>query len=130
MIETLKNRYKDLKNIIERSTYSLLSAYPWSRVMIAETHTIDDNRQLWCWSEESFSGQVNTSFPVTLKFIDRTRGNYIRISGKAFVENNGVSIASEQEQKEGRSSLLRIEMQQVVWYFKKTGKIKFYRCQS
>ncbi len=130
MIETLRNRYKDLKNIIERSTYSLLSAYPWSRVMIAETHTIDDNRQLWCWSEESFGGQAPTSFPVTLKFIDRNKGNYIRISGQAFVEDQESALASTAEEKGGRSSLLRIEMQQVVWYFKKTGKIKFYRCQS
>ncbi len=123
MLEQLRNRYKDLKSVIERSNFSLLNAYPSSKVMLAETHSVDDNRNIWCRSEESLSGMVNQHFPVTLKFIDRAKGNYIRISGTAFVEGERY-----REEDDNGQSLLRIEMQQVVWYFKRTGKIRFFSC--
>lgn len=127
MLENLKNRYKDLKSVIEGSHFSLLNAYPSNKAMIAETHSVDENRNIWCRSEESFSEWVSRCFPVTLKFIDRVKGNYIRISGTAFVE--APAAADDQYQKDcTQQSILRIEMQQVVWYYKKTGKIRYFSC--
>ncbi|WP_336516012.1 hypothetical protein [Pollutibacter soli] len=125
---TLRN--KVLKEIMEQSKYALfevcMQETPRIEPVVVTADRAEGEKSIWCSCEELPLPSADVSnLPVVLKFINREKGNFIKIQGKATV--NGITSASADDTQESSpSSVIQVEIHQVAWFDKNSGEVEFF----
>jgi hypothetical protein len=101
--------------------------------MIVEFCAVDNHHQIWC-NVESTNIDTKTDRSGVLKLINKTRGRFVRILGKASMlpgscsctnVGDGNFIVSREPESSGKR-VLKIEIMHMVNYVKRTGNIEVY----
>ncbi|MEP7257091.1 MAG: hypothetical protein ABI687_01860 [Flavitalea sp.] len=112
------NRYGMMK-------ISVKSIFPFPNILI-ESVNVDDNGYLWCTSQENIPALLfsNYAFRVSVKFVDKKDGFFIKLAGNATVvefseimnENAGQNITVHTHHNK---TLLKIQILEAELYKKK-----------
>lgn len=126
---TLRN--KVLRLIIEQSKYALFEVYhqenPRIEPVVVIAYRAEGEKSIWCSCEESILPFADlTNLPVVLKFINREKGNFITIQGKATVNKSDKPVSSNRITPNSQGSLIQVEVHQVAWFDKKSGEVEFF----
>ena len=101
--------------------------------VIVEFCVLDNKRQIWCNVEGDAAVAKAERFGV-LKLINKARGRFVRILGKATLlpghcsceGNEGGNFIFSHEPESSKKRVLKIEIMHMVNYVKRTGNIEVY----
>lgn len=104
---------------------------------LVETVFIDANQYLWCCCAEDLPVDAN-KFPVSLKYVDKVKGIYMKVNGIANrvkpsrqKGSGAVPDPLPDEMTQGKLTLLKVKMTETVYYKKQQdGQINFYAVAS
>ncbi len=126
----MKNCFIDqrlLKRVISESHYALMYACNKTEgrlglpVIVKADETIEP-RSLFCTTDDTnVLCDIEGQFPVILRFINKKNGNFIRMQGVATVIVNTL-----QAKRKCESTSISLEILQIAWVYKKTGKVEFF----
>ena len=126
----MKNCFIDqwlLKKVIAESPYALLyiqheEGGPLGIPIIVKADPGAGARFLTCTSDELKNTQIKEGrFPVVLRFINRRKGNFIRLQGIATFGTDNNRLNPEKPH-----ALINLEVVQIAWVYKRTGKVDFF----
>jgi hypothetical protein len=139
----LPNNLKFVKRFIEQTFFGALKVHKPGSVgdrFLVQTVFMDANQHLWCFCADELpvAPVENTKFPVTVKYIDKLKGIYMKVSGQAHLVKPAMEPYSEvaldhavDELTDKRPlTLLKIKVTETVYYKKQHGKIDFYAVAS
>jgi hypothetical protein len=139
----LPNNLKFVKRFIEQTFFGALKVHNLKSSVdrfLVETVFVDANQHLWCFCADELPVEPveNTKFPVTVKYIDKIKGIYMKVSGQAHLVKPGMEPDSEvaldhavDELTSNRKlTLLKIKITETVYYKKQDGQIDFYAVAS
>jgi hypothetical protein len=120
----MKNCFIDswlLTKIIRESPYALL--YPRNNEedklglpIVVKANESVSPRFLNCVAEDAtLLKTLNGHFPVVLRFINKKRGNFIRIEALARITESN-----------GEAACMSVEISHIAWVYTKTGLVEFY----
>ena len=126
----MKNCFIDhwlLKKVIAESPYALLYIQhdkegPLGLPTIVKADLGTGSRFLTCTSDDLRNTERKEGrFPVVLRFINRRKGNFIRLQGLATfgIDNKKLNLAEPHV-------LINLEVVQIAWVYKRTGKVDFF----
>lgn len=135
----LPDNLKFVKRFIERTFFGALRVHDNDKQdrFLVETVFVDANQYLWCCCPDELPVEAN-KFPVSLKYVDKVKGIYMKVTGIANrVEPDlkpGSAVALDHAIDEmtgnGKLTLLRVKMTETVYYKKHNGQINFYAVAS
>jgi hypothetical protein len=136
----LPNNLKFVKRFIERTFFGSLKVHNidnWQNRFLIETVFIDANQYLWCCCADELPVEAD-KFPVSLKYIDKEKGIYMKVTGTANRVTPdlkpGTEVALDHAVDEltgnGNLTLLRVKMTETVYYKKQNGQINFFAVAS
>lgn len=130
----LPENLKFVKRFIERTFFGALKVHDETiqdRFLI-ETVFVDANQYLWCCCAEDLPVNAN-KFPVSLKYVDKVKGIYMKVNGIANRVKPRLEPGSEaaldhavDELTNRKVTLLKVKMTETVYYKKQNGQINFY----
>jgi hypothetical protein len=135
----LPENLKFAKRFIEKTFFGALKlndAEVQDRFLV-ETVFVDANQCLWCCcADELPVGE--SKFPVSLKYVDKVKGIYMKVTGIAnrvspsLVPGSEAALdhAVDELTGNGKLTLLRVKMTETVYYKKQNGQINFYAVAS
>lgn len=126
---TLHN--KVLRLIMEQSRYALFEVCqqeaPRIEPVVVMAHRAEGEKSIWCSCEELPLTSADLSdLPVVLKFINRKKGNFIKIHGKATLNDRVKLMSAENASGNAPGSVIQVEIHQVAWFDKKSGEVEFF----
>lgn len=136
----LPDNLRFVKRFIEKTFFGALKLEDDGAIQdrfLIETVFIDANQYLWCCCAEDLPVDAN-KFPVSLKYVDKVKGIYMKVNGIA----NRVKTSRQQEREavpdplvdemtQGKLTLLKVKMTETVYYKKQQdGQINFYAVAS
>jgi hypothetical protein len=136
----LPNNLKFVKRFIEQTFFGALKVHDTDTAVdrfLVETVFVDANQYLWCCCADELP--VNTDkFPVSLKYIDKEKGIYMKITGTAhaikkdLMPGSDVALdhAVDELMDDRKLTLLKVKMTETVYYKKQNGQINFYAVAS
>jgi len=115
-----------IRNVIGHTNYAILNivsdVYPGAKSILVEPYYLNAENKLICFTEELFPESMHQKdFHVTIKCINRKKGNFIRMTGEAKIDHQTTTNNSVVK------SVLVIKLLQMAWYYKHTGKVEFYQ---
>ena len=121
----LHKEFSTLKKVIDETNYAILNIisndFPASQSILVEPYYLDAENTLICFTDEQLPVALHQQeFQVTIKCINRKKGNYIRMTGLASFQNKSVKNAV-------LKSVLVTRILQMAWYYKQSGKVEFYQ---
>lgn len=136
----LPENLKFVKRFIERTFFGFLKVHDADGVrdqFLVETVFIDANQYLWCCCTDDLPVEAD-KFPVSLQYIDKVKGIYMKVTGTAnrvkpqLKPGSEVALdhAVDELTGDGKLTLLRIKMTETVFYKKQNGQINFYAVAS
>jgi hypothetical protein len=139
----LPNNLKFVKRFIERTFFGALRVHNMESAgdrFLVETVFLDANHHLWCFCADQLPVEPveNTKFPVTVKYIDKLKGIYMKVSGLAHLVKPDMEPCSEvaldhavdELTGQRKLTLLKIKITETVYYKKQDGQIDFYAVAS
>lgn len=137
----LPENLKFAKRFIEKTFFGALKVHDTEEVQdrfLVETVFVDANQYLWCCCADELPVD-QPKFPVSLKFVDKVKGVYMKVTGIANKVNPQLEPGSAVELDHaidemtgnGKLTLLRVKMTETVYYKKQNnGQINFYAVAS
>lgn len=135
----LPDNLKFVKRFIERTFFGALKVHDGDHMQdrfLVETVFVDANQYLWCCCADELPVTADR-FPVSLKYIDKVKGVYMKITGTASRVTPNALPGSEaaldhavDELTGERLTLLKVKMTETVYYKKNNGQINFYAVAS
>ena len=135
----LPENLKFAKRFIEKTFFGALKVHDsdTKESFLVETVFVDANQYLWCCCADELPVE-ESKFPVSLKYIDKVKGIYMKVTGVANRVNPQLEPGSEVELDHaieemtgnGKLTLLRVKMTETVYYKKQNGQINFYAVAS
>ena len=121
----LHEEFSTLKKVIGETNYAILnivsSHFPASQSIIVEPYYLNTENKLICFTDERLPVAMRyQEFQVVIKCINRKKGNFIRMTGMASVQNKSSKNAV-------LKSAIVIRILQMAWYYKHSGKVEFYQ---
>ncbi|PWU02865.1 MAG: hypothetical protein C5B52_04465 [Bacteroidetes bacterium] len=123
---------KVLHEFIEEMAFALLhlgsNSITDRKTLLVEAHVIDTQNAVWCYCDDIFPFPMQEAMlPASLIFLNKKRGNYICVYGKASlemheqepIECDGVHVTPKQ-------SLWKLSIDRVEWFFRSTEMMGFY----
>lgn len=139
----LPNNLKFVKRFIEKTFFGALQVHDVDTVQdrfLVETVFVDANQHLWCFCADELpvAPVENAKFPVTIKYIDKVKGIYMKVTGLAHLVKPGMEPDSEvglDHAVDGvtdnrKLTLLKVKITETVYYKKQDGQIEFYAVAS
>ena len=138
----LPDNLKFVKRFIEKTFFGALKIHTADSMkdrFLIETVFIDANQYIWCCCTDDLP--VNTNkFPVSLRYVDKEKGIYMKVSGTAhavkteLTPNSDVALdhaVDELMDDDRKLILLKVKMTETVYYKKQNnGQINFYAVAS
>jgi hypothetical protein len=129
----LPDNLQFVKRFIEKTFFGALKVHDVAIQdrFLVETVFIDANQYLWCCCAEELP--VETSkFPVSLKYIDKVKGIYMKVTGIAnrMIPGHETGAGGDALMLKPGLTLLRVKMTETVYYKKHKGQINFYAVAS
>ncbi|MBO9564366.1 MAG: hypothetical protein J7621_16395 [Niastella sp.] len=135
----LPENLKFVKRFIEKTFFGALKLHDTELTQdrfLVETVFVDANQYLWCCCAEELPVETD-KFPVSLKYVDKVKGIYMKITGIASRVNPNLEPGSEvaldhavNELTGDKLTLLKVKMTETVYYKKNNGDINFYAVAS
>ncbi|NII26310.1 hypothetical protein HB364_14560 [Pseudoflavitalea sp. X16] len=136
----LPDNLKFAKRFIEKTFFGALKIHNKATLkdrFLVETVFIDANQYIWCCCADELPVATD-KFPVSLKYVDKEKGIYMKVTGTALKVKSGLQLVSEaglddaiDELTDKRPvTLLKIKMTETVYYKKNNGQINFYAVAS
>lgn len=132
----LPENLKFVKRFIERTFFGALkvrNADSRTRYLV-ETVFVDANQYVWCCCNEELPVDSD-KFPVSLRYVDKVKGIYMKVTGMAHRIMAQLDQGSEATpdaiagtmNKDGKLTLLKVKMTETVYYKKEhNGQVNFY----
>ena len=127
----MKNCFIDqwlLRKIVAESPYALMYTCGDEQgrlglPVIIKADETQHPRFLFCTTDDGNDYTESLGkFPVVLRFINKQKGNFIRVQGIASVLSKRVSDNGQ----EAQTTCIELETLQIAWVYKKSGKVEFY----
>jgi hypothetical protein len=135
----LPENLKFVKRFIEKTFFGALKLHDTELTQdrfLIETVFVDANQYLWCCCSEELPVETE-KFPVSLKYVDKVKGIYMKITGIASRVNPNLEPGSEvaldhavNDLTGDKLTLLKVKMTETVYYKKNNGDINFYAVAS
>lgn len=136
----LPDNLKFVKRFIEDTFFGALKLHHTDLLQdrfLIETIFVDANQYLWCCCAEELPVHTD-QFPVSLKYVDKEKGIYMKVTGTAYQvkpslkpDSKAVPEPASDEWTDNRElTLLKIKMKETVYYKKNNGQINFYAVAS
>jgi hypothetical protein len=135
----LPENLKFVKRFIEKTFFGALKLHDTELTQdrfLVETVFVDANQYLWCCCAEELPVEAD-KFPVSLKYVDKVKGIYMKITGTASRVNPNLEPGSEvaldhavNDLTGDKLTLLKVKMTETVYYKKNNGNINFYAVAS
>ncbi|MDF2191677.1 hypothetical protein [Paraflavitalea sp. CAU 1676] len=132
----LPDNLKFVKRFIERTFFGALKLNDsdTQERFLVETVFVDANQYLWCCCADELPVDAD-KFPVSVKYIDKVKGIYMKVTGIASrimpqpQPGSAAALDHDIEELTGNNNLtlLRVKMTETVYYKKREdGQINFY----
>lgn len=135
----LPENLKFVKRFIEKTFFGALKLHDTDLTQdrfLVETVFVDANQYLWCCCTDELPVESD-KFPVSLKYVDKVKGIYMKITGTASRVNPELEPGSEvaldhavNDLTTGKLTLLKVKMTETVYYKKNNGQVNFYAVAS
>lgn len=132
----LPDNLKFVKRFIERTFFGALKlndADTQERFLV-ETVFVDANQYLWCCCADELPVEAD-KFPVSVKYIDKVKGIYMKVTGianriKPQPQPDSAAALDHSVEAlmgDGKLTLLKVKMTETVYYKKQNdGQINFF----
>lgn len=132
----LPDNVKFVKRFIEKTFFGALKlndSEVQERFLI-ETVFVDANQYVWCCCNDEIPVAAD-KFPVSIKYVDKEKGIYMKVNGIAQRVSTeldpssevGLDHAVDELTHGGKITLLKVKMLETVYYKKRqNGQINFY----
>lgn len=135
----LPENLKFVKRFIEKTFFGAMKLHDLNCTQdrfLVETVFVDANQYLWCCCADDLPVQTE-QFPVSLKYVDKVKGIYMKITGTASRIKPSPEPGSQaaldhavHELTGEKLTLLKVKMTETVYYKKNNGQINFYAVAS
>lgn len=132
----LPDNLRFVKRFIERTFFGALKLNDSNiqERFLVETVFVDANQYLWCCCADELPVNVE-KFPVSVKYIDKVKGIYMKVTGIANCirpqlqkeSDAALDHAVEELMGNGNLTILKVKMTETVYYKKQhDGQINFF----